>query len=130
MTLDQYLSSWKPLSFDWAAANCLHFAAGWVRECSGVDPMRGVPSFTSPRLWVRWVRGEGGLEQAVRQRLHWQPRHPAFVQRNDIILTKGMSTGWAFGICAGRLIACLDDRGQVAMVDVPIEAAWAHERDQ
>lgn len=128
MTLDEYLRSWSPDEFDWAEANCVHFVAGWVRASTGVDPMLGIPSLESPLQWKRWVRSEGGLRQAVSRHLGWQPRAPAFVQRNDIIITEGTSTGWAFGLCTGRLMACLDSSGKVVLLDAPVDAAWAYEK--
>lgn len=119
--------------WDWAAANCCHFAARWVHVVTGRNPMDGLAPTPDARAAMRLVRGLGGLEAAWTAQLGTAPIAPAMAQLGDVVLMPtpaagGLCTegvGELVGICAGRTAVFRGADG--AMVFLPVldcTAAW------
>lgn len=133
--LEQYLGAAPARAFDWAAWNCCHFAAGWVRAVCGWDPMHGLPATPAARDAVRLVRRLGGsLAAAWTRQLGAQPLPAAMAQLGDLVLlpvplraneAADARTGHAVGICAGLSVVACTDAGDFAFVPMSeATAAW------
>lgn len=133
--LTHYLAGYRPgQPWDWASANCCHFAARWVQLVTGRDPMDGLAPTPDARCALRLVRELGGLESAWTARLGAAPVAPSLAQLGDVVLlpTPGAGTagpdagvGHLVGICGGR--TSVFRGGDGALVFLPTMdsvAAW------
>jgi hypothetical protein len=68
MKLHDYIQAHMKTPFEWGRHDCVLFAAGWVREATGTDPLAGLASWDSARSAMRVIRAAGGLEHAINQR--------------------------------------------------------------
>lgn len=110
MSLDAYLSAQSAQPFDWAAHNCCHFVAGWVRTATGRDPMQGLPTTPNLRAARRLERALGGtLADAWARQLGRAPIRPELAQVGDVALVPVGADGAAVGICIGRHVAVLTE---------------------
>jgi hypothetical protein len=101
-------------AFDWATANCCHFAAGWVTEVEGADAMSGIATPTV-RSAVSLVRAFGGLSAAITRRLGREPIAPTLARVGDVVLMDGLGPcGAMVGICAGRTAVFVTEHGDIA----------------
>lgn len=108
-------------TFDWAAANCCHFGAGWVERIEGFNPMTGLALTPDRRAAMALVRSLGGtLSAAWSTRMNRPALQANLAQVGDLVLLALAPTtieqGFvgmhrAVGICAGRTVVCLDARG-------------------
>ena len=115
--LAAHLDEHAAIPFDWAAHNCCHFVAAWVRQATGRDPMAGLAAtpgeFAARRLVLRLG---GSLPAAWTQRLGRAPIAPALAQVGDIVAVPLAEGRGAVGICAGRHVAVLQSGGGIAML--------------
>lgn len=120
--LQHYLEAWEGRAFDWGAASCCTFVAGWVHACCGRDPLAGVPAVANEREALRLLRGRfgGSLRSACAEQLGTECVGPALARVGDVAFVSIGATG-AVGICAGRTVALLQIDG--AIVHVPIAEA-------
>ncbi|WP_349743934.1 DUF6950 family protein [Roseateles cavernae] len=130
--LTDYLAQ-PPAPFAWAAANCCHWAAAWVAQATGTDPMAGLPETATAAAARRLVKRLGGsLRAAWSKQLGREPIAPLLAQLGDIVLVQlppeqqlEEGVGELVGICAGALIAVATAQGHVAYL--PLSAgvcAW------
>lgn len=131
--LGEYLAVAQGRRFNWADANCCHFAAAWVEVATGRNPMHGLPRTDNARQALRLVQALGGdLVAAWTHRLGWQPVAPALAQVGDLVLLPmpaDMSiepcTGTAMGICAGMCAVVATSDGCHAYLPMgSATAAW------
>lgn len=111
LALAKYIAGY-PARFDWLDANCCHFAAGWVREVEGFDPMAGIPPTPDAQAAMRLVVQLGGSMLAVWRDhlLKREPIPPALAQIGDVVLMP--VDGWmASGLCAGRTAVFINTLG-------------------
>lgn len=128
--LTDWLAGSRPGAFDWAAANCCHFAAAWVQHATGRDPMAGLPRTATARQALRLVRRLGGsLQAAWTQQLGVQPLPAALAQVGDLVLMPSQAgavgVGGAVGVCGGASVVLAGDLG--GHLWVPLaggSAAW------
>lgn len=126
MTLTQYLA--RPVSpFDWATRNCSHFAAGWVLEREGFDPMAGLaptPDAEAARELVSTLGGD--LARAWAARMGREPGDARYAQQGDVVIVPAnVEGGLAAGICTGEAIAVLLESGAVAFFPLKVgRCAW------
>lgn len=120
--LDAYITAQAAQPFDWAAHNCCHFVAGWVRAATGRDPMQGLPATPSRRAARRLERQLGGtLADAWAHRLGRAAIRPELAQAGDVVLVPVGADGAAVGICIGRQVALLTEADGIAVM--PMAAA-------
>jgi hypothetical protein len=124
--LGDFLATQDSRPFDWATANCCHFAAAWVRFAEGVDPMAGTPTTTTATAALRVIQRLGGMQQAWSKQLGREPIHPGLAQVGDVVLmTSDGETGSILGICNGMSVIALDEHGHAHFLPVEqAECAW------
>lgn len=130
--LADYLAAVHGRPFDWAAFNCCHFAAGWVKHATGRDPMEGLPATASAREALHLVRQLGGSVRAAWTQRLGVPELPAAQARvGDVVLLpvpedlRGAGPGEVVGICAGlSAVACTDEGHHVFLPMQHAAAAW------
>ncbi len=131
--LGQYLASTSGRSFDWAAANCCHFAAGWVALATGRHPMAGLEPTTTAAAALRLLRRLGGdMAAAWSRQLGRQPVPPSFAQVGDVVLLPMPAeacaepcAGAAMGICMGATAVIITAEGHHAYLPMShATAAW------
>lgn len=69
MSPAQYISDHLVAPFDWGTNDCVLFAARWVKNKTGVDPLAGLPKWKTSLQAARVIRSIGGLEAAIDARL-------------------------------------------------------------
>lgn len=122
--LEQYISERRCLPFDWGTSNCCHYVSGWVRSQLGYDPMSGLPVTPSAHAAKRLVKVLGGMRKAWSTRLGSPGIPVEMAQIGDIVLVP-LENGNAVGICVGRGVSLVDERGFI--IQVPMTAglhAW------
>lgn len=129
--LTQYLAAYADQRWDWASANCCHFAARWVHAISGRNPMDGLAPTPDARAARRLVRALGGLEAAWTSQLGAAPMAPAMAQLGDVVmmptpaaLPGGEGVGHLVGICTGRTAVFRADGAMVFLPVLDCTAAW------
>lgn len=84
MTLAEYITRHLRVPFCYGRLDCVLFAAGWVKEKTGVDPLAGLPKWKNERQAMRVIKAAGGLEAAIDKRL--KRVEPNFAKDGDIAL--------------------------------------------
>lgn len=123
--LAAYAASYAGTKFDWATSNCCHFAAGWVRQVTGRDPMAGVPLTRNAFGARRQIARMGGsLRSAWTSAMQAEPISPKLASIGDVVLFDVGANG-AVGICAGRTSVVALADGCIAHVPtLDADAAW------
>ena len=102
-------------AFDWAQNNCCQWAARWVTEVEGIDPMAGAPATPTPFAARRLIRHLGGIEAAITHSLQRQPLPGvAFAAVGDVVLYQWSAARrrhLSVGLCNGRTSVLIDDAG-------------------
>lgn len=124
--LQDYLRARGAQAFDWACANCCHFAAGWVEQATGRNPMHGLVATPDARAALKLLASlGGGLVEAWTHQLGTPALPAAFAQVGDVVFKPmpGEGAGGALGVCNGRLAAFVLDGAGVMFEDL---AACTH----
>lgn len=116
--LEEYASGYGARAFDWEVANCCHFAAGWIKLRTGVDPMEGLPTTPGAKDARRLLRVLGGLRQAMTARSGCRQIVATLAQVGDVVLRNLPDGGVALGICAGRTAMHVDESGQIVHLEM------------
>jgi hypothetical protein len=127
--LAAYAASYAGTVFDWPAANCCHFAAGWVKQMTGRDPMDGLPvtrnAFGARRLILRLG---GSMQSAWARQMGADPINPKMAHVGDIVLfdiDPSDPASGVVGVCAGRTSVVALADGVIAHVPtLEAVAAW------
>lgn len=111
--------------FEWRAANCCHFAAGWVELVEGRHPMAGLDATDDAEAAMRLVRRLGGLEAAWTRQLARPAISVALARLGDVVLLPLGNGRFSAGVCNGRLAAFVDEHGAVVFrPTLEAVAAW------
>lgn len=95
--LERYLEPWRERAFDWRAANCVHFVAGWVARWQALEAR-----VLAPLRWQLALRAEhGGLVPAVSAVLGCGPSRIADHLRTGDIAAVAVFRERAWGPAAG-----------------------------
>lgn len=87
MSLQAYLTTHLNTPFEWGSNDCVLFAAGWVQQATGRDPLDGVPKWRSMREALRTLKNMGGMERVLDDRF---PRIPVRSAKDgDLALYRG-----------------------------------------
>lgn len=116
--LAEYAASYSAPAFDWATANCCHWAAGWVRLRTGRDPMAGLPVTATRKEAHRLVRAMGGIRSLITDQTGLRQVAASFAQVGDIVLREAPEMGFTVGICSGRTAMHVDDQGAVVHLEM------------
>lgn len=101
-----YCAGYRALGFDWARANCCHFAAGWLESQGRANPMAGLRETRSKFAAYRLIARLGGsLQEAWTNRLGREPIRAESAQLGDIVLQRLPEGGAMVGVCAGIKVA-------------------------
>jgi hypothetical protein len=118
--LTAYLAGRQPAPFSWPGANCGHFAAGWVKQAEGFDPMAGLAATPTRAAAARLLRRAGGYAALVTRQLGREPIEPAFARIGDLVLMQlgeGGDDVLALGVCAGGgMSAFVNDEGHTVFL--------------
>lgn len=122
MKFSGFLRDYRPAPFDWATANCCHFAAAWVEYKTGRNPMAHLAITESKTAALRLIVELGGtLRAAWSARLESEPILATFAQVGDVVLFESRN---AVAVCAGSVAACVEEGGAFAFLPMS-EAACA-----
>lgn len=108
-SLAQYIEGLGP--FDWAAANCCHYVAGWFVANGQPDPMVGIRSTPTLLAARRLVAEGGGIVGLITERLGRESIPAALAQVGDIVHFHLDGAGFTLGICNGIVSVCIDEEG-------------------
>jgi hypothetical protein len=126
--LTAYLAGRQPAPFDWATANCGHFAGRFVALVEGRDPLASFGMPASLPAARRAMRQAGGLQGWVTAALARPPIPPALAQLGDVVLlplAEGDPEAQALGLCCGEHAAAVAADGTLTMHPMPNAlAAW------
>lgn len=126
--LTAYLAERQPAPFDWAAANCTHFAGRFVASVESRDPLAGVRMPASPAAARRMQRRAGGLLQLTTRALGREPIAATLAQVGDVVLLQldeADEHAQALGLCCGESAAAVTEAGAVTMHPMSnARAAW------
>lgn len=124
MNLAAYLATIGP--FDWAQANCCHFAAGWLVANGQPDPMaewRASPP--TPLAAHRVARQLGGIVHATSRALGRESIPATLAQVGDIVHFYLDGGRFTLGICNGISSVCIDEAGAaVWLPTLRANCAW------
>jgi len=113
--LKAYLEKNAEKPFDWGTHNCSLFAADWVLECCGLDPLGRLREECKDRASALAILarkgGVGGLWARACHRYGWPQVHRYYAQRGDLVLYRGQGGHTGIGICAGESFAALEIGG-------------------
>lgn len=101
-------------AFSWGEHDCLLFAAGVVRELTGVDlaaDWRG--RYDSKAKAAHYLAELGGLDTVVTRALGAPRPFVTLAQRGDVVMVQ-TDEGPALGICNGASAACAGRAGLVS----------------
>lgn len=97
-----YCAGYRAGGFDWAKANCCHFAAGWLESIGRENPMTGLRETRSKFAAYRLIAKLGGsLQAAWTNQLSSEPIRAESAQLGDIVLQQLREGGAMVGVCAG-----------------------------
>lgn len=116
--LARYVDAHRDTPFGWGRFDCVLFAAGWVREATGADPVAGL-EWTDMRSALRVIESMGGLQAAVESRLG-SPISAAIAWRGDVILHE-ITERPGMGVCVGADFAAPSEDG--GLMFIPMSAA-------
>lgn len=116
--LTHYVDSHRETPFVWGEFDCVLFAAGWVREATGIDLIRDL-SWTDMRSALRVIENLGGLRVAVENRLG-APISAAIARRGDVIL-HDITERSGLGVCVGADFAAPSEAG--GLMFIPMNSA-------
>jgi hypothetical protein len=122
----EWLSHRAAAPFDWASANCCHFAAAWVAHAEQADPMAGLPATATATAAQRLVKRLGGMMAAWTRQLGRDPIPPLMAQVGDVVLVPQeaeQGVGAVMAVCNGAVWMAPDAHG--AMIFGPMSAATA-----
>jgi hypothetical protein len=116
--LARYIDAHRDTPFGWGAFDCVRFAAGWVLEATGVDPVVDL-QWTDMRSALTVLEQLGGLRVAVEDRLG-SPISAAIAWRGDVILHE-ITERPGLGVCVGADFAAPSEDG--GLMFIPMSAA-------
>lgn len=119
MTLAEYITSNLKTEFEWGAFDCCLFAAGWVREATGEDPLEGLPKWKTERQALRVIKSVGGLESALDAR--FTRINPNLAKDGDLALYKG-----SVCVFSGPHIVGPSQSGLQFINRMEAECAWSY----
>lgn len=122
--LTAYLGKITPVAFRMGSQDCALFAAGAVEAMTGHDPAAGFRgTYTDLKTGLKRLKAAGfDSHVQIADRL-FERVHPAFAQVGDLALIE-VSEGYALGVVAGELLACLNPQGLAWMPRSAAVAAW------
>lgn len=123
--LANYVAGYGAHAFDWQAANCCHFAAGWVAQQTGADPMAGLASTPNERAARRVMKALGGtMADALTVQLGREPIAPAMARLGDVVLLEHEGRP-VVGVCNGINAVSVLDAGGTAFLPMTLAThAW------
>lgn len=116
--LARYVDAHRDMPFAWGSFDCVRFAAGWVREATGSDPVEGL-DWADERSALRVLESLGGLQAAVETRFG-AAISCALAWRGDLVLHE-MSRRPGLGVCVGAEFAAPSEDG--GLMFLPMSAA-------
>lgn len=127
--LKRYLADAARRGFVWGEHDCILFAAGWVREVSGVDPAAAWRGGYLGEIEGRTLLAQlGGLSQVMGRALaacNWRSVSVVAFEAGDVVLAAPRDEAQhRAGIAVdARKIALLTRRG-IVVASMPVLRAW------
>lgn len=112
--------------FAWGSNDCVTFAAGWLRELSGIDVLAGIGPWADEAEAEALLAERGGLVAAAEAALAGAgiPEiAPELAGRGDIVLLRA-GNDEPLGICAGPRCAVAGPDGVLFLPRAMILRAW------
>lgn len=126
--LDTFVQERRGRPFAWGSHDCCSFAADWVLQATGRDPMVDLRGLETPLQAMRRLRDLGGFLAAGTAVLGVAV--PGLMaQRGDIVMVRsgrrqGRASGYAFGVCTGGHLAAPGKTALLFLAVTDAEAAW------
>lgn len=118
-----FLAERRRMPFEWASHDCCTFAADWVLDATGADPLGDLRGqWTDRASAVRLLRDLGGLRAAVESKMG-EPIPVGFAQRGDLALIE-RDDARGLGIVIGADVAVLTESGIGFVRLSEASAAW------
>lgn len=121
--LDAYVGEHAEKPFAWGPHDCCTWAAGWVQQVRGADPMADLRGYDSALSAGRVLASAGGLLAAVTARMG-SPITGTMAQIGDVALVRHGQGLLSMGICIGPYIAAPGQSGLLMVSIARAEAAW------
>lgn len=119
-----YTRSKRLLPYAWGTHDCVTFAADWIVELRGTDPIAEIRGTWSDEETATTVLASaGGLIAAMDARF---TRHPSKneAQRGDIVLVPDGTGRMSLGICTGMHAAAPGDTEMLMVPMTEARLAW------
>ena len=117
MMLHDHLEAHLSTPFAWGSHDCVTFAAAWVHECTGTDPLAGLKPWKTKRQALARIAGVGGLEKAIDGML--QRIDPNFAMDGDLAMAGGNLM-----LFSGAFIVGPCEHGLQSLSRSQADAAW------
>jgi len=121
--LADHIAAASGYPFVWGSNDCVLFAADAVRAQTGVDPLKGLPTWRSKAGAMRALAKLGGLEAAVDGVLTAIP--PSMAKRGDIALVINADGSSALTVVEGDTLIGLDATGGRRLPRASMVKAWS-----
>jgi hypothetical protein len=122
--LAHYLESRKSTPFEYGVHDCALFAADWVIEATGSDPLGGLRGLWTDEQSAMLLIQEISLRERVAQALWTDELAPLLAQRGDLILHDLLGRE-GIGICVGDKFAAPAEELGFRLVPMKFAiAAW------
>lgn len=115
--LAAFVASRRHTPFAFGSHDCALFAADWILECTGTDPIAEIRGqWTDERSAMRILQDNGGIE-ALANRYLGEPVAPLLARRGDIVLVE-LTGRPGLGVCLGETLGAPSDDVGVTVVSI------------
>jgi len=67
--LDRHLNEWAYVCFEYGTADCVSFVSAWMKRIGYVEPLEGIPKWSTALGAARAFQSLGGFETAIDGRM-------------------------------------------------------------
>jgi len=112
--LDRHLNEWAYVCFEYGTADCVSFVSAWMKRIGYVEPLEGIPKWSTALGAARAFQSLGGFETAIDGRmieLGCSRVAVGLAKRGDVVLVRATTRTRAVGICNGSTVSVLTPNG-------------------
>lgn len=116
MTLWESIDGMAGEPWKWGQFDCLHFCARVLRDMTGVDYRKQLPTYTHYEQAEEHMESLGDVP-AIITRVLGEPKPVLQARKGDVVVAD-LGQGLAAGICTGQKAAFASFRGGVFFIDM------------